>query len=78
MGGKSDKAKWWWRRISLRGLIMLVTILGPAVGCKVEVGVGGIGGNIDPHDPDVEYFQDDESKRQLEEQAERMSQVKTK
>ncbi len=54
-------------------LIRLVfpVVVASLVGCKVEIESGGIGGSIDPHDPNIEYFDNDESKRQIDEQAER-------
>lgn len=48
--------------------IALSTLL---AGCKFEEGVGGIGGNTDMYSDDVIYFLPDETKRELEEQAER-------
>ncbi len=45
----------------------LAIVAASLVGCKVEVGAGGIGGNVDPRDPNVEYFEPDESKFHREE-----------
>ena len=45
------------------GLVLLAASL---VGCKVELGAGGIGGNADPRDSNVEYFEPGEFTLQRE------------
>jgi tetratricopeptide (TPR) repeat protein len=56
-------------------LALFTTVLCLAVsGCKVERGGRGVGqgGLNQPLDPNIEYFQPEDSKRQMEEQAERL------
>lgn len=49
-------------------------LLGAALaGCTVKVGSSGVGGSIQPGDPNVIYFQPPEEERRMKEQAERLA-----